>query len=103
MTVVRVSKLRFIWQPSFSLAPTACVCAARSLPARSTKFCEKATHIIEIKKTACTPLQNEDVMLTRLATKDLTHPDTSRSLLSTVWIEIMHNNYFSHFHEKDLT
>jgi hypothetical protein len=60
MTVVRVSKLRFIWQPSFSLAPTACVCAACSLPARSTKSCEKATQIIEIQKPACTPFQNED-------------------------------------------
>lgn len=39
MTVVKVNKLRFIWQPSFNLAPMACVCAARSLPARSTKFC----------------------------------------------------------------
>lgn len=38
MTLVKVNKLRFIWDPSFNLAPIACVCAARSLPARSTKF-----------------------------------------------------------------
>lgn len=39
MTVVNVIKLRFIWQPSLSLAPSACVCEALSLPAKSTKFC----------------------------------------------------------------
>lgn len=39
ITVVSVIKLRLIWQPSLSLAPSACVCEARSLPARSTKFC----------------------------------------------------------------
>jgi hypothetical protein len=40
ITVVRVIRLRLIWQPSLSLAPSACVCEALSLPARSTKFCK---------------------------------------------------------------
>jgi hypothetical protein len=39
ITVVSVIKLRLIWHPSLSLAPSACVCEALSLPARSTKFC----------------------------------------------------------------
>ncbi|KAJ0814110.1 hypothetical protein HanPSC8_Chr17g0781641 [Helianthus annuus] len=39
ITVVRVIKLRLIWQPSRSLAPSALVCDALSLPAKSTKFC----------------------------------------------------------------
>jgi hypothetical protein len=39
ITVPRVSKLRFMWQPSFNLAPAELVWDALSLPARSTKFC----------------------------------------------------------------
>jgi len=39
MTVPRVSKLRFMWQPSFNLVPAELVWDARSLPARSMKFC----------------------------------------------------------------
>lgn len=38
ITVVKVSKLRLIWLPSFNLAPSALVWEARSLPARSTRF-----------------------------------------------------------------
>lgn len=38
ITVVKVSKLRLIWLPSFNLAPSAFVWEARSLPARSTRF-----------------------------------------------------------------
>lgn len=48
MTVVKVNKLRFIWQPSFNLAPMACVCAARSLPARSTKFCKQRNQLLKL-------------------------------------------------------
>ena len=40
ITVVSVIKLiRLMWHPSLSLSPSACVCEALSLPARSTKFC----------------------------------------------------------------
>ena len=46
MTVVRVNRLRLMWQPSFSLAPSMFVWDALSLPARSTKFfTEKITKI----------------------------------------------------------
>jgi hypothetical protein len=41
ITVPRVNKLRFMWQPSFNLVPAANDWDARSLPARSTKFCTK--------------------------------------------------------------
>lgn len=60
ITVPKVSKLRLIWQPSFSLCPTDNAWAARSLPARSTKFCRKfelAGHnivlAIEFQKCLC--------------------------------------------------
>lgn len=48
MTVVRVIKLRLIWQPSLSLAPSAFVWEALSLPAKSTKFCMPLTPIVMI-------------------------------------------------------
>jgi len=38
-TFPSVSRLLLIWLPSFSLIPAEAVCDARSLPARSTKFC----------------------------------------------------------------
>lgn len=39
ITVPSASKLRFMWQPSFNLVPADNDWDARSLPARSTKFC----------------------------------------------------------------
>lgn len=39
MTVPRVSRLLLIWQPSFNLVPADNAWDARSLPAKSTKFC----------------------------------------------------------------
>jgi hypothetical protein len=50
--VLSVRRLRFMWAPSFSLAPSACVCDALSLPARSTKFCNKQ-HILSIDVNLC--------------------------------------------------
>lgn len=47
ITVPRVSRLRFIWQPSFNLAPADNAWEARSLPARSTKFCIKVKEVYE--------------------------------------------------------
>nr|GLL35357.1 hypothetical protein Itr_chr09CG10140 [Ipomoea trifida] len=38
-----VIKLRLIWHPSRSLTPSAFVCDALSLPAKSTKFCNIST------------------------------------------------------------
>lgn len=38
MTVPSVIRLLFMWEPSFSLRPSAPVLAARSEPAKSTKF-----------------------------------------------------------------
>jgi hypothetical protein len=40
ITVVSVNKLRLMWLPSFNLVPSAFVWEARSLPARSTRFCK---------------------------------------------------------------
>lgn len=49
ITVPRVSKLRFMWQPSFSLVPADNDWDARSLPAKSTKF-----YVQMIKQSAVT-------------------------------------------------
>lgn len=51
ITVVSVNKLRLIWLPSLSLTPSAFVWEARSLPARSTKFC-KVTALQSTRWTA---------------------------------------------------
>lgn len=49
ITVPRVSKLRFMWQPSFNLAPADNAWDARSLPARSTKFCwQKQINLLQL-------------------------------------------------------
>lgn len=71
MTVVRVIKLRLIWQPSLSLAPSALVCEALSLPARSTKFCITTTkNIVSRHPLECfrTVIWSQKHCFTRLAT-----------------------------------
>lgn len=109
ITVVRVIKLRLIWQPSLSLTPSACVCEALSLPARSTKFCKLLFPHVIIDKVYSYSLGSEKnwtsemrlgfSIFTRLATKDLTVFEFSRSVLSTVCI---HNQRYScvSFHRK---
>ena len=46
-TFPSVSRLLLIWLPSFSLIPAEAVCDARSLPARSTKFCPHEEYMAE--------------------------------------------------------
>lgn len=88
--VLRVRRLRLIWAPSFSLAPSACVCDALSLPAKSTKFCTKKitvgneesllkTLLVQqeisesfhlMKKVRC-EMKNLESVSTRLATNEV--------------------------------
>lgn len=91
ITVVKVIKLRLIWQPSLSLAPSAFVCEALSLPAKSTKFCKKWIYHLSYRSIANTIKYIFGKIIkrtnfTRLATNDLTQSEFSRSVLSIVCI-----------------
>ena len=91
MTVVRVIRLRLIWQPSLSLVPSACDCDALSLPAKSTKFCNEFTNppIKHIKfKRKSDYWKEKGSFFTRLAMYDLTQSEFSRWVLCIVWFAI---------------
>jgi hypothetical protein len=103
MTVPRASKLLLIWQPSFSLVPADNAWDARSLPARSTKFCTErnnAHYYFDTKKKLQHILLD---VLTALATSvvDLSFPRNSRAELSTVWINTYRFQGKAYFHAID--
>lgn len=93
MTVLRVSKLRFMWQPSFNLAPVDNAWEARSLPAKSTKFCTKhqfgttqfSNFSLKNDKMPKT-LSREFLVLTTLAERvvEFSLPKNSRAELSII-------------------
>jgi len=65
-----------------------CLCSSFT-SGKVNKILQTKQAIIQIMKFSSQyPTLNYESMLTRLATKDLTHPETSRSLLSSVWIKI---------------
>ena len=88
ITVVKVSRLLLIWLPSLNLVPSAFVWEARSLPARSTRYCkEKEFEVRYMQRYTPKKVPNQGKeMHTRLAKKDLKDPVLSRRLLSIVWI-----------------
>lgn len=98
ITVVSVSKLRLMWLPSFNLVPSAFVWEARSLPARSTRFCR----VQNSNQYNLTILYHQEAKRggsryhTKLARKDFTRPELSRRLLFMVWNQKSENSSLMH-------